>query len=141
MKFAADRPFVDPEAAARQLLELVLRNDIDVGQFAYVGKVNQSFHNAGGSVAEYVAGRDYAISAGSSSTGPGRGSCCCRQARICQVQWRCGVQFGRTVEASSRSSWNAARTSIARSFGICVRTMRSGSVGCCSPAIGMMVFS
>jgi hypothetical protein len=61
MKFAADRPYADPEAAARKLLELVLHSDIDVGQYTYVGKVNQDFLGAGGSVAEYVAGRDYAI--------------------------------------------------------------------------------
>jgi hypothetical protein len=64
MKFITDRPFADPEAAARKLLELVLHSDIDVGQYTYVGKVNQDFLSAGGSVAEYIAGRDHAIAQG-----------------------------------------------------------------------------
>jgi hypothetical protein len=61
MKFTSDRPFADPEAAFRKLLQLILRNDIDVGQYTNVGKVNQDFFNAGGNVAEDSIGRDYAI--------------------------------------------------------------------------------
>jgi hypothetical protein len=34
MKFHQDRPFADPEAAARKLLEIILAKDIDVGQYA-----------------------------------------------------------------------------------------------------------
>jgi hypothetical protein len=34
MKYVTDRPFANPEAAARKLLEIVLSNDIDVGQHA-----------------------------------------------------------------------------------------------------------
>jgi hypothetical protein len=64
MKFAEKRPYADPEAAARKLLEIVLAKDIDVGQYAYTGVTNTSFLQAGGSVAEYTAGRDYAIAQG-----------------------------------------------------------------------------
>jgi hypothetical protein len=61
MKFTEDRLFAAPEAAARKLLEIVMSADIDVGQYAYVGSTNAAFLQAGGSVAEYLAGRDYAV--------------------------------------------------------------------------------
>jgi hypothetical protein len=61
VKFVSDRPFADPEAAARKLLALVLQVDIAVGEYTYVGRVNQAFLDAGGSVEEYLAGRDYAF--------------------------------------------------------------------------------
>jgi hypothetical protein len=61
IKFVQDRPFADPEATARKLLELVLQQHIDVGQFTSVGKVNRAFLDAGGSVLEYVAGCDCGI--------------------------------------------------------------------------------
>jgi hypothetical protein len=64
MKLTAERPFARPEAAARKLLEIVLSNDIDVGQHTYTGITNTAFTRAGGSVAEYAAGRDYAIAHG-----------------------------------------------------------------------------
>lgn len=64
MKFTADRPFAKPEAAARKLLEIVLSADIDVGQYAYTGATNTAFLQAGGSVTEYAAGRDFAIAQG-----------------------------------------------------------------------------
>jgi len=57
-------PQARPEAAARKLLEIVLSNDIDVGQHAYTGATNTAFLRAGGSVAEYAAGRDYAVAQG-----------------------------------------------------------------------------
>jgi hypothetical protein len=61
MKFVSERPYESPEAAARKPLELVQARDIDVGQFAYTGAVNDAFLQAGGSVAEYIAGRNFAI--------------------------------------------------------------------------------
>jgi hypothetical protein len=64
MKFHEDHPFAKPEAAARKLLEIVLAKDIDVGQYAYTGVTNTAFLQAGGNVAEYLAGRDYAIAQG-----------------------------------------------------------------------------
>jgi len=60
MKFTEDRPFAKPEAAARKLLKIVLSDDIDVGQHAYTGATNTA-SRAGGSIAEYAAGRDYAV--------------------------------------------------------------------------------
>ena len=82
MKFTADRPFAKPEAAARKLLEIVLSADINVGQHAYTGATNTAFLRASGSVAEYAAGRDYAIrKAGSRSTVPALGSSRCRPVR------------------------------------------------------------
>jgi hypothetical protein len=64
MKFHEERPFAKPEAAARKLLEIVLAKDIDVGQYTYTGVTNSTFLQAGGDVAEYVAGRDYAVAQG-----------------------------------------------------------------------------
>jgi len=64
MKLTAERPFAKPEAAARKLLEIVLSADIDVGQHAYTGATNTAFLRAGGSVAEYTAGRTYAVAQG-----------------------------------------------------------------------------
>ena len=61
MKFVQDRPFANPEAAARKLVELVVQQDIDVGQFTSTGKINRAFLDAGGSELEYVAGCDCAI--------------------------------------------------------------------------------
>ncbi|MEA2772035.1 MAG: hypothetical protein QOD93_4997 [Acetobacteraceae bacterium] len=64
MKFRDDRPFAKPEAAARKLLEIVLSKDIDVGQHAYTGATNTAFLQAGGDVAEYLGGREFAIAQG-----------------------------------------------------------------------------
>ena len=61
MKIVRDRPFENPEAAARKLLELVLQQDIDVGQFANIGTIERAFLGAGGSELEYVAGCGCAI--------------------------------------------------------------------------------
>jgi hypothetical protein len=64
IKFREDRPFAKPGAAARKLLEIVLVKDIDVGQYAYTGSTNSTVLQAGGDVAEYIAGRDYATAQG-----------------------------------------------------------------------------
>jgi hypothetical protein len=61
MKFVQDRPFANPEAAARKLLALVLQQDIDVRQVTNTGTINRAFLEAGGSVLEYVAGCECAI--------------------------------------------------------------------------------
>ncbi|WMT73427.1 hypothetical protein [Bradyrhizobium sp. Ash2021] len=61
MKFVQDRPFANPEAAARKLLALVLQQDIDVGQFTNIGTMNRAFLDTGGSELEYVAGCACAI--------------------------------------------------------------------------------
>jgi hypothetical protein len=60
MKYITDRPFAEPEAAARKLLEIVRAKEIAVGQYTYTGVTNSAFVAAGGSVEEYSAGRKYA---------------------------------------------------------------------------------
>jgi hypothetical protein len=58
MKFASDRPFSDPEKAARKLVEIA--NSID-----YVELINAPFlYEHQGSPAEYKAGLDLAIARG-----------------------------------------------------------------------------
>jgi hypothetical protein len=42
----------------------VLSKDIDVGQYTYTSVTNTAFLQAGGNVAEYLAGRDYGIAQG-----------------------------------------------------------------------------
>ena len=61
MKYFSDRPFNDPEVAARKLLDLV-RNSISTSGLpcAYTGAVNLAFTRAGGNGDEYVAGMQYA---------------------------------------------------------------------------------
>jgi hypothetical protein len=62
MKYAADRPFANPEAAARKLLDIVRASVAESGlRHAYTGAANAAFTRAGGSVPEYVAGRDHAV--------------------------------------------------------------------------------
>lgn len=62
-KFKSDRPFTSPEAAARELLRIyrefiAAKPDIP---HTYTGITNSAFTDAGGSVAEYGAGRDFGI--------------------------------------------------------------------------------
>ena len=64
MKYKEDRPFAEPEAAARQLLAIILARNIDAGQYADVGATNTAFPEAGGSVAEYLAGEEFGIAQG-----------------------------------------------------------------------------
>lgn len=47
MKYSSDRPFNDPEAVARTLLDLV-RNSIATSGLPYTGAVNLAFMRAGG---------------------------------------------------------------------------------------------
>ena len=62
-KFVEPRPYSDPEAAARKLLEIAA--DIVTAQGRVpVGRWNDEFRKAGGNVAEYAAGRDRAIADG-----------------------------------------------------------------------------
>ncbi|MDB5618385.1 hypothetical protein [Tardiphaga sp.] len=62
-KFVEPRPFSNPEAAARKLLEIAA-GIIDVRGRVSVGAWNDAFRKAGGNVAEYAAGRDRAIADG-----------------------------------------------------------------------------
>jgi hypothetical protein len=62
-KFIVDRPFADPAAAARKLLEIAATLPVNKGRIC-VGAWNDAFRKAGGSIPEYVAGRDRAIADG-----------------------------------------------------------------------------
>lgn len=62
-KFAADRPFGKPEAAASKLLEIARELPADKGRIC-VGRWNSLFLAAGGSVAEYAVGRDRLVADG-----------------------------------------------------------------------------
>ena len=61
MKYAADRPYADPEQAARKLLELA--NAVEPVQDGriHIEKINEAFlYKARGGVAEYKAGLELA---------------------------------------------------------------------------------
>jgi hypothetical protein len=62
-KFVEERPFADPAAAAAKLIEIARALRVDDGRMP-VGEWNDQFRAAGGSIPEYVAGRDYAVAAG-----------------------------------------------------------------------------
>ena len=64
MKFAADRPFADPDKAARQLVELANAAEADRDQRIAIELINLPFLRAGGSVDEYRAGIERAIKNG-----------------------------------------------------------------------------
>jgi hypothetical protein len=53
MKFVEPRSTLSPEAAARKLLQIILRADVDVGQFTYAGITNSAFTRGGSTIAEY----------------------------------------------------------------------------------------
>jgi hypothetical protein len=65
MKFVADRPFADPDAAARKLMELA--NAVEPVQDGriYIEKINGPFiHQLRGTPAGYKAGLDLCIAKG-----------------------------------------------------------------------------
>ena len=64
MKFATDRPFADPDKAARKLLELANSAEADRDQRIAIELINSPFLSAGGSVDEYRAGIERAIANG-----------------------------------------------------------------------------
>jgi hypothetical protein len=71
MKYATDRPYSDPEKAARKILEIA--NSVEAIQDGriHVEKINGPFlFRDGGSPAEYGTGMKLAIAAGSRCIGP-----------------------------------------------------------------------
>ena len=64
MKFVAVRPFADPDAAARKLVEIANAAEAVQDGRIHVELVNTPFLIAGGTPAEYRAGIDHAISKG-----------------------------------------------------------------------------
>ena len=64
MKFAADRPFADPEKAARKLIEIANATAAVQEGRIHIELLNLPFLRADGSVDEYRAGLERAISNG-----------------------------------------------------------------------------
>jgi len=62
-KFAKDRPFAKPEAAAARLLEIAKSLRIDEGRMS-IGEWNGTFLRGDATVAEYTAGRDKLVADG-----------------------------------------------------------------------------
>jgi hypothetical protein len=60
-KFVGDRPFADPEVAARKMLDIVRASITESGfPHAYTGVTNMAFLIEAGNTAEYTAGIKYA---------------------------------------------------------------------------------
>jgi hypothetical protein len=65
MKYATDRPFADPEKAARKLLEIANETEAVQDGRIHIEKINGPFlFKEGGSPAEYGAGLKLAIARG-----------------------------------------------------------------------------
>ena len=64
MKLTTDRPFADPEKAARKLLELANAVEPYMDARVLIELINLPFLREGGSPAEYGAGLDLAIAKG-----------------------------------------------------------------------------
>jgi hypothetical protein len=63
-KFVAARPFADPDAAARKLIEIANATEAVQDGRIFIELVNAAFLAAGGSPDEYRAGIERAISKG-----------------------------------------------------------------------------
>lgn len=63
-KFVEERPYAKVEKAADFLMSLIREHHSPHGDYTDVGIVNRAFLDAGGSVAEYRAAREYAIDQG-----------------------------------------------------------------------------
>ena len=64
MKFAADRPFADPDEAARKLVELANAAEADRDHRIAIELINLPFLRLGASADEYRAGIERAIENG-----------------------------------------------------------------------------
>jgi hypothetical protein len=65
MKFSSERPFADPEKAARKLLEIANVTEAVQGGRIHLQPVNRQFvYTEGASPAEYLAGLTFAIEHG-----------------------------------------------------------------------------
>jgi hypothetical protein len=65
MKYATDRPFADPEKAARKIVEIANATEAVQDGRIHIEKINGPFlFKEGGSPAEYGAGLDLAIAKG-----------------------------------------------------------------------------
>jgi hypothetical protein len=64
VKLTTDRPFADPEKAARKLIEIANATEAVQDGRIYIELINGPFLKAGGSPAEYGAGLNLAIERG-----------------------------------------------------------------------------
>ena len=64
MKLTTDRPFADPEKAARKLIELANATEPYMDARVLIELINLPFLQAGGSPAEYKSGLETAIAKG-----------------------------------------------------------------------------
>jgi hypothetical protein len=64
MKFVEPRPFVDPDVAARKLVEIASTIEPVQNGRIYIELVNAPFLRAGGSAGEFRAGIDRAVAKG-----------------------------------------------------------------------------
>jgi hypothetical protein len=64
MKFAADRPLANLDAAVKKLLEIGNAMEADHAGRLNIGTINRKFLDTGGSVAEYCAAVNAAIDRG-----------------------------------------------------------------------------
>ena len=64
MKFVEPRPFADPDAAARKLVEIASTIEPVQNGRIYIELVNAPFLKAGGSAGEFRAGIDRAVAKG-----------------------------------------------------------------------------
>jgi hypothetical protein len=73
MKYSTERPFADPETAARKLLEIANATEAVQDGRIHIEKINGPFLHAGGSPAEYGQGSRLPLPvAGSGSMNPAR---------------------------------------------------------------------
>ncbi|WP_309185515.1 hypothetical protein [Bradyrhizobium sp. Ash2021] len=71
MKYAAHRPFADPEKAARKLIEIANATEAVQDGRIHIEKINGPFlFKEGGSPAEYGAGLQFAPRVGCGGTSP-----------------------------------------------------------------------
>jgi hypothetical protein len=64
MKFINDRPFADPDAAARKLVEIANSAEVVQDGRIHIELINDALLNADGTPAEYRAGIEHAIAKG-----------------------------------------------------------------------------
>jgi len=64
VKFVNNRPFADPDAAARKLVEIANAAEAVQDGRIYIELINAAFLTAGGTPAEYRAGIERAVTKG-----------------------------------------------------------------------------
>jgi hypothetical protein len=64
VKFVTNRPFADPDEAARKLVEIANTTEVIQNGRIHIELINEPFLKAGGTPAEYRAGMEHAIAKG-----------------------------------------------------------------------------